>query len=478
MITFIVDGRVQELARGILPGDARVEVVDPANGPARSDYLVDRPMLAAIALAGHAGELRDALAASAHARLAVVELDPERPEAGATELMRLLMDQVALSYRHIGEARAVAAQLRSESIGINTRLREIEALLYSLGSPQFSRALSWQPMGALLELAPGQSVRQALPISAVSLSAIDLWFPQVVMPEIEAFAVAVEDGGGQVYPMQPVSPDMGLETGWMRFSLAEPIAGVGRDCALTLKWSGKGSISLGLSQPVPDPRFRATIGAGSGAAAGPDETLALCAWQSLGGVRLPASAPVFANGRAGSIREADFVAPAALPAPELFAKPVMAADHVSTAFWGKENAILVHPSRSGPVCAIIRGVELAGLSHISALVTVGHARAPSLNFAVGVAAHGTVDEDGFWQYHLGPWMTGLPAQGWGQAHCIPVEPITGKADILLAASLATDAPNDFSWGLFRGFRFARGAQAASAAVARPDVAPRQRAAKA
>ena len=49
---------------------------------------------------------------------------------------------------------------------------------------------------------------------------------------------------------------------------------------------------------------------------------------------------------------------------------------------------------------------------------------------------------------------GLPPHGWSQAHCIPVEPIVGRADILLAVSLASDRPNDLSWGLFRGFRIA------------------------
>ena len=44
---------------------------------------------------------------------------------------------------------------------------------------------------------------------------------------------------------------------------------------------------------------------------------------------------------------------------------------------------------------------------------------------------------------------------------IPQERIEGRADILLAASLATDGPNDMSWGLFRGFRIAsRGGNAA------------------
>ncbi|WJS86019.1 DUF6212 domain-containing protein [Paracoccus sp. TOH] len=464
MTSFIVDGRVQQLARGLLPENVEIEALGFGKDGIGSDYPVDRPFLAAIALAGHAEELRTALAGSPHARLALIELDPRHPDAGRAEMIRLLLGEIAASHRQIGEARAVAAQLRSESIGIKTRLRDIENLLYSLGNPQLSNALSWQPTGALLALSSGQTVVQNLPINAVSLTAIDLWFPQVVLPVIAGLTLAVEDAAGLVYPLRAVSPDMGLETGWMRFCLAEPIAGIGRDCRLKLTWTGPGSITLGLGQPVPDPRFRATPDTGTA----PAETLAMRAWQSLGGVRLPACTPALSSGSAASIHEAEFIAPSSLPSPELFAQPPVVTDHVSTAFWEREDAILVHPSRSGPACAIIRGVDLAGLSHVSALVTVGHVRAPSLNFAVGVAPHGLVDEDGFWQRRIGPWMTGMPAQGWGQVHCIPAEPITGKADILLAASLATDMPNDLSWGLFRGFRFSRGATAAAAN--RPDVA--------
>lgn len=471
MITFIVDGRVREVAQGILPDTVGVVVVDATDDLTVPDGLIDRPIVVGIALAGHGAALRAALTGSTHARLTIVEMDPEHPQAGQAELMQLLVDDVAASYRQIGEGRAVAAQLRSENIDLETRLREIESLLYSLGSPQWAKALSWQPMGTMLILASGQSVEQALPISAVGLTAIDLWFPQVILPVIDDLSVTIEDGADQVYPLQWVNPDIGIETGWMRFGLAEPISGIGRDCRLKVTWSGDGSLSLGLSQAVPDPRFRATLNTGSG----PDETLALCAWQSLGGVRLPPCAPVFSSGRANPIRAAHFVTPSALPAPELLATPATLSDHASTAYWKKEDAILVHPSRSGPVCAIIRGVDLAGLSHISALVTVGHVRAPSLNFAVGVAPQGLVDTDGVWQRHLGPWVTGMPAQSWGQAHCIPVEAIEGKADILLATSLAGDVPNDFSWGLFRGFRFSRDRQSVSRAGSRHEAAAEEEA---
>lgn len=451
MPTFIVDGRVRDAARVLLPEDAQVEVLDVTEDRPDSRYPVGPSPIGAISLSGKSAELKAALADGPLAQLGIVELDPSRPEAGSADVMRLLMGELQASRRQAGEARSVAAQLRSECIDLKTRLREIENLLYSLGNPQLSSALAWQPTGSMQVLASGSSIAQALPMNAVSLSAVDLWFPQVIMPEIDGLSVTVEDASGEVHSMQAVNPEMGLETGWVRFCLPEPLGGIGRDCRIRVTWTGSGELSIGLGQPVPDHRFRATLDVG----VSPDETLALRVWQSLGGVRLPSCAPAFASPRAVGIREAEFVRPSVLPAPELFALPMTAGDHVSTAYWENEDAILVHPSRSGPACAIIRGVDLAGLSHVSALVTVGHVRAPNLNFAIGVAPHGVVDEDGFWQRRIGPWVTGLPARGWGQAHCVPVEPITGKADLLLAVSLSTDVPNDLSWGLFRGFRFGR-----------------------
>ncbi len=451
MTTFIVDGRVQDMARALLPENVRLQVVDIVGDPLQTVFSSDQPVLAGISLSGHAPAFRSALSVGPFADLDVVELDPKRP-ADAQSIIALLLGEVQTSTRQAGEARLTAARLRAENMAMESRLRDIENLLYGLGNPQFSNDLSWQPTGRMLTLAAGQSVTQTLPLNAVSLSAVDLWFPGVVMPVIAQLSVTIEDTAGQVHPLQPAGPEMGIETGWMRFALAAPIAGTGRDCRLCIRWSGAGQIALGLGLAVPDPQFRAQISEG----AAPDETLALRVWKSLGGVRLPSCAPAISSGQAVHIRDAGFVPAAALPRPDLFALPMLAADHVSTAFWEKEDAILVHPSRSGPACAIVRDVDLAGLTHVSGLVTVGHVRAPSLNFAIGVAPHGAVDEDGFWQRRIGPWVTGLPARGWAQAHCIPVEPITGRADLLLAVSLAADVPNDLSWGLFRGFRFSRG----------------------
>ncbi|SMO97825.1 DUF6212 domain-containing protein [Paracoccus laeviglucosivorans] len=452
MSTLIVDARVQDIARRFLPESVEIEILDPSQRRFATERAIVGEVLGAVSLSGQKKALKAALSDGPFAKLEIFELDPDEPRGFSDSIIQLLLGELKSARRDIGEARMAAAQLRSESMGTKARLREIENLLYSLGNPQISNALTWQPTGKMLSLTAGQSVSQLLPINAVGLTAIDLWFPEVVMPMIEEFSVVLQDSSGRIYPTQVASPDMGLETGWLRFNLPEPIEGIGRDCHLRIEMADEGRLSLGLSQAVPDPIFRANGETGPLA----DEALALRAWQSLGGVRLPSCSPTISGNQAVSITESRFIPASSFPEPEVFSLPFQASDHVSTAHWEKEDAILVHPSRTGAVCAILRDVDMAGLSHISALVTVGHSRAPNLNFAIGVAPHGVVDEDGFWQRRMGPWVTGLPARGWAQAHCIPVEPITGRADLLLAVSLAADVPNDLSWGLFRGFRISRG----------------------
>lgn len=452
MYTLIVDARLQDIVRGLVPTAVQIKVLDLFQQDEGLEYPFNCSILAAICLAGEEQVLRRVLADGPFSKIPIFAVDSDRPEACSGLLIKVLVDEVQSARRDVGEARMTAARLRVESIETRTRLREIENLLHTLGNPQLSSALAWQPTGRMLTISGRQKVAQYLPINVVSLTAVDLWFPEVVLPLIRDLAVEIEDAAGQVYPLQVASPDMGLETGWLRFVLAEPAAGVGRSCLLRILNKGKAPVVLGLGQPVPDGRFSVK----SDPNQSQDETLALRIWHSIGGVRLPNCTPIFSSSHPISIDTAHFVRSSDLPRPELFSVPPNALDHVSTAFWDKEDAVMVHPSRSGPACAIIRDVDLAGLSHVAALVTVGHARAPHLNFAIGVAPHGVVDEDGLWQRRLGPWITGLPPHSWAQAHCIPVEPITGSADLLLAVSLAADVPNDLSWGLFRGFRFSRG----------------------
>jgi len=377
--------------------------------------------------------------------------DPENKEKLFLDIIELLLAQLNASEEDAGCARLSAAILRAENQTLEQNLKSVEDFLYTLGNPRFMRALSWDPVGVMVSLNPGAALAQRLPTGAASIAAVDLWVPAALQEDIARLECRILCASGNSIALEPAPALAGVEAGWLRFALSTPLRGPEQDCALQLTWRGEGPCVLGLGHAVPDPAFAVRA---EGEAA-QDHVLALRVWKSLPGVHLPEVAAVGLGKGSHGAGDANFITPSELPRPELFSTPPLARDHISAAFWENEDAILVHPSRHGPVCAVIRDVELPALSHISALVNVGHPRAPSLNFSVGVAPHGQVDEDGYWQRRMGPWVHGLPPHGWSQVHCIPVEPIVGRADILLAVSLATDQPNDLSWGLFRGFRIAR-----------------------
>lgn len=236
-----------------------------------------------------------------------------------------------------------------------------------------------------------------------------------------------------------------MGSGWVRFLLSGAVAGDARNCTLVVQNAGPAKLSVGMGMRTPDARFAA-----QGEGMPGDQVIALRVWKALAGAEIP-------DNRAAAVIDprwemtARFLTPSSLPRPEVFALPSSAQDYVTADFWENEDAIIVHPSRIGPVCAVIRDVPLQGLRQLTAVVTVGHAQAPTMNFAIGVAPHGALGRDGYWQGCLGPWLHGLPPHGWAQVHCVPAQSIE-RADIFLATSLTQDLPNDLSWGLFRGFR--------------------------
>ncbi|MFC7704796.1 DUF6212 domain-containing protein [Plastorhodobacter daqingensis] len=445
---FLVAEDLRDAVRAVVPEDVILAVLQASEPAGRITMPEPEPgwnVTAAIAREQEADQVRAALEGSAYHGTPVVAVAHNRPDDLARDLMALLLRDMRAAEADAGEARAAAAVLRRENMTLNSRFRAVESFLYALGNPEFSQALSWQGGAASVQMAPGSSLSQALPLNAVGIAAVDLWFAEVLGPALSDLEVALVDAAGVRSLLHPLVPD--VETGWLRFALSEPLAGQGRDCRLELRWSGERALRLGLGLPVPDRRFAATT---EGRAL--SETLALRVWKSLPGVRLPAPAPILPTGRLVEVGSAELVLPARLPAPALLAQPNNVQDHVSSEFWHNENAIIVHPSRQGAVCAIVRDIEVGRVSHVSALVNVGHARAPALNFCIGIAPQGAVDEDGLWQRRMGAWLTGLPAHGWGEVHAFAPEPIEGRMDLLLATALATDGPNDMSWGLFRGFR--------------------------
>ncbi|MFD1911349.1 DUF6212 domain-containing protein [Halodurantibacterium flavum] len=380
------------------------------------------------------------------AGIPVLAVAATEPQALARALLTLLSDARREAEEDAAEARAAAALLRKESQALNRQFRSVENFLHALGNPEYSVALSWPAGPSVIELAEGQTLTQKLPVNVLGTAAADLWLPEGLLTP-DALEIQLLDTAGNAYGLSPLLPAAGAGAGWLRFVLPEPVNSLPADCSLRMTWAGADTLAIGLGLPVPDVAFAAHAGTLAQPA-----TLALRLWKSLPGVRLPPVTPLTPSGQMTGLQAGALILPSALPAPAIFSQPSSATDFMAVEFWHKEDAVFIHPSASGAVCAIIRDIEVGSVTHLSALVNVGHDRSPVLNFAIGAAPQGAVDADGYWQRRLGPWLTGLPPRAWGEAHCIPVEPVEGRMDILLAVTLAGGGPNDMSWGMFRGFR--------------------------
>lgn len=437
-----VDPALDGLCRQVLPQSlaALMRVADaPAAEPGRTCLAVLVPPQGQTAAEA-------ALAEQGLQGVPVIGVDPGEPGDLTGDLTALLVARLQRVERDSVDCRDAAALLRRENTSITTRFREIESFLHSLGNPQLSRSLTWEPVGNVRALPPQAVMTQHLPVSIVNVTAIDLWLPELGRGQQQDLTVTLLDGAGLHHPLNVTQDDLRLGSGWVRFAMNGAVQGDARDCAVTLRNGGTAPLAVGMGMRTPVTRF-AALGEGMPG----DQVMAMRIWKAMAGAMMPETGVNLTAGAAPRDTVARFLSPSSLPRPEVFAMPLSAPDYVTGDFWENEDAVIVHPSRSGPVCAVIRDVPLRGLRQLSAVVTVGHSRAPNLNFAIGVTPQGALGRDGYWEGCLGPWLHSLPARGWAQVHCVPSGPID-RADIYLAASLAQDLPNDLSWALFRGFR--------------------------
>ncbi len=385
-----------------------------------------------VAVVVPAGDDLTSLDASGHAGLAVIRMS----DIGSLSqsLADLLAEKLQEAQRDAAEARRAAALLRRENEEQMRRMRMLEHFTHALGGPRHLKALDWAPTSLFLEL--GGAVTQRLPLNTVALAAIDLWLPDADPDEAAETAIELLDTDGNPIARLAAEPGGGA---WVRFSAATPLAGPARDVVMRVIAPSRRAIALGLTSPVPDPRFAVHMNASPVAEA----ALAVRAWRADYLAALPRPNAI----EGGAATQVPLVN---LGKPELLSAPTLAQDYVATEYWPREDAILLHPSAEGPVCAILRDVDLMLVSGISALVNVAHRDAPVLGFAIGACPRGLATPAN-WQDHIGPYVF-LPPGGWGECHHILPDPARGRTDVLLSTMLASRGPNHNSWALFHDLR--------------------------
>lgn len=363
------------------------------------------------------------------------------------DLADLLADRLEEARRDAAEARRAAALLRREAEEQMRRLRMLENFTHTLGGPRHAEALQWPPTSLFLELT--QPVTQRFPLDTRALAAIDLWLPDAEPDEAAGTVIELLDAAGNAFVRLSAEAPAGQGGGaWVRFSAPEPVSGAARAAIARVIPPPERAIAVGLTSPVPDPRFAVGLD-GSIAAEG---ALAARIWRAdYLAVLPPTNAGVAGTGAGGaSMARAHRISLRDLQTPEVLFVPPLAQDYVASEYWARENAVLLHPSAEGPVCAILRDVDVAQVTAVSALVNVAHADSPVLGFAVGVCARGMATADN-WQDHVGPYVF-LPPGGWGECHSVPQVRPRSHCDVLLSTMIAGRGPNDNSWALFHKLR--------------------------
>ncbi len=226
--------------------------------------------------------------------------------------LKLLIDDAA-------SARAAAAALRQDFMQLQENFLAVEGFLNGALAPKFTLARQWEFSGQTLDLAGGQTVKQALPVSNAALVAIDLW---------------MVSGQAQVSLLRPdgseyVSPIKISGAGWQRAQFPA-ISG----CAdgISLHVTAIKDCVLGISHPSPLPEFG-------------DKPLALRIWKGLSGVRLPEVLTSGGAGRRGVLMPADL--------PKWFSLGSGSGKYLET-----ENILMIHTDYYGAANLALRGVEL------------------------------------------------------------------------------------------------------------------------
>lgn len=429
---------------------AEVTILDLATPPGPSATRADLALnLAALAMPEELAQMRGWLDAAGLDRLPVVAWT-----GSPLTLLPVLAGLMHETRADAGRARHAAGLLRIELDRVQARFRALESFAYSIGGPTRSLALDWPAEGMTLrgDAGPGHqggqaaqgAIRQNLPLDASSIAAVELWFPNADATDAARLTVGLHDREDVLSPLvlDPLSVAAG--GGWLRFTGGPMVGRDAQDCTLVIHGPLE-DVDIGLSMPVPDPAFHA-----QGLAEETDRVLALRVWRAVSQLALPAL-----PGPAADAARTSRILPSELPRPALLAVPGDASDHVVTSFWAREDAILVHPSARGPVCALLQRIPLPVPQHVSAIIHVAHAAAPVIGFAIGCLPPGHLSQDD-WQRHLGPW-TYLAPGSWGEVHAFAAPAAGSSCDLILATCVAGAARNDNAWALFRGFRMVWGA---------------------
>lgn len=378
------------------------------------------------------------------------------PEPTADTLRDAALDLLAARagtlVRAAAEERAALAELRRTHMQMQTDHAELEAWVWDALAPKHKLMRAWPATARTVALG-NDPVRQPLPLPIRGFAAVDIHLAESA-PEGGHIALGVERPGGPAEPgLAAEIPVPAGASSWLRLNLPHAGTGPARDGVLSLAYIHPEAATLPLSlapeSPFADLNARADTALPS--------PLALRLYRTL--PHMPAPSP--GDPRFGLPADGltHLVTPSQLGAPELlpyFAGKVRRGlraypDAPETAYWEKENAVLVQPSTARPVVARLPGLTAQAATQLRAIIQISRHDTLPVAFALGAAPKGTVTTAEAALQHLGDWVHLQPGE-WGEAWRDLPEPLAGDIDLLLATAMPDMPFNRNAAALFHGFR--------------------------
>lgn len=463
-----------ELSQWLAAHARLIGASDDASTAAPSMDVLNSTVLGVIVSASSCAETKEQARQQALA-LSIPFLVHDGLASSGTAVLSWISGQIyarmAAAERSAALERQTSARIRRDFMDLQRNFTEVEDFLYYLQAPRFFLAYesaaetgeltvlgglaTEQGPSAGSEPVPGGSeILQLLPISCRGLVAVDLQF--TALPDDASGFVELEivDLGGALLAAAPRRPLSRCELGTNRFQFDGGVDSFDKDCAIRIRIVADAGrpVALAVGPMSALGEFAPTL---NGRRTG-DRVLALKVWKGLARATLPAtSRHIRPDGRVP--RRTALLMPGDLPRPSKLRVPRDAEKFIEVTHWHNENAILVHPSAQGIVIGILEGLDVTDLLSVSAAVNVSHPSSPTLGFAVAILPTGHARSLADPATALGEWLL-LPPRGWGQVHHHLERPLTGKADLLLGACIAHAPVANWSWALFRSFRFAFAAE--------------------
>ena len=301
-----------------------------------------------------------------------------------------------------------------------------------------------EPTQNLVQLSPEHNLlRQLIPVVSVGVSDVSLHIaapPTDTNGKLNVTLKLIESGKDVA---KWVVPTTSLQSNWVRLSLQEAIGVDEQSLALSIAWTGAGTISLSAGPSHPDPKWCATI-----QDVPTTRTIALKVWRGLPGTRPTKAASTYNRFQMAAERwlvDDDQMRgvenTSAYPECVQYVEPL--------------RALLVHPVDNNAILAKLSLAAPKGACQISASIESANSEAGPIDYAIAVGpprGHKEVIRSiNFDPGYVSGWVT-LTGGTKSEIHLFLPESLETARDVYLATRVNKGNSNENCWAYFTKIR--------------------------